>query len=918
MPSATDPRSVYRLFFNPGEVTEIRAFGLSGENKAWQGRAFGDGATVFGYFDNAEDFGRSAEALDKAGADGVYFTPNLPKPALINRISNKLGTATKKRPATSNHDVYRLRWLLVDFDSVHPAGISASDEELGCAMETAKAAAAKLSELGFAAPIKAMSGNGYHLVYRLPDTDLDEAAIMAGKCPYTSGQGLLARCLAAIHHLVGNPRCKIDVVNHNASRIWKLYGTTARKGENTKATPHRRSFIFPDAPEDVAEVPVTPLELLEQLAALGTGNARSERTSPNVGFPAGGGSGPATRPATPGAADSSGNGSAALPATRKPAARAERVPPGPGLGKLKVEDWLSAHGREIHCVEEKAGTTWFILRECVFNPDHKAKDAAILQTGEGKLLYHCSHNSCKGHTFKEAKAIVSGEKSLKEWMEGYDPNWKPAPGDAVCLSADGEAIDAIERMSLCQVAGCDTLKAPADVDPMAFFEVRGQHGRPAFVVDRIARYLRAYLAPLAHTDSVFYRYKGGVWRPMKQAAIEHLAGECLKERVQADWIKQTVAVLGCQCAKMEEDWQPDHYLINVRNGMVDLQALIDGADLDHVLKPHAPEQDSRSQLAVEYDPDAVCNRWIKFLWEVFPEGRDRPPKDGALCKGDQKFVMAQQFAGYCLLPHNRFEKAAFLTGAGANGKSTFINLLSHVLGDNNTMEMALDQLARTFAIPSLQGKLLITCTEMHTKETSAIQMLKACISGDEISGEYKYAKERITFRPACKFVFALNEIPSIVDKSYGFVRKLLILNFAERFEGERRDPDLFEKLQAEANGIFLWMLQGAVELVKQGGFKEMEGTEYDKSEFMQNLNPFLLYVAERCEINPEHQIACEGLFNDYVTWIEKSKLATLGKIKFYQSVAHYLPMVKKVRAKTAGGEQPYMFKGIGLKMGGVG
>lgn len=898
----TDPRAVYRLFFNPGEVTEIRAFGLSGENKAWQGRAFGDSATVFGYFDNAEAFGAAAEALDRAGADGVYFTPNLPKPALINRISNKLGTATKKRPATSNHDVYLLRWLLVDFDSVHPAGISASEDELGAAADTARAAAAKLSELGFAAPIKAMSGNGYHLVYRLPDTALDEEAIKAGKCPFTSNGGLLQRSLAAIHQMVGNPRCKIDIVNHNAARIWKLYGTTARKGENTAATPHRRSFVFADAPGELADVPITPLDILERLAK-----------SPVSAQP------PATRPAPSGGA--APNGSGAAPPTiprRASGGQAERIPAGKGLGKLKVEEYLAAHGREVHHVKEQAGTTWFILRECVFDGNHKAPDAAVLQTGEGKLLYHCSHNSCKGKTFKDAKELISGAKSLKEWMEGYDPNWRPAPSEPVCLSEDGELIGRIERTSLCKVTGCADLVAPAEVDPMAFFEVRGSHGRPAFVVDRLARYLAAYLAPLACTDGQFYRYQSGVWRIIKTAAIEHLAARSLKDRVQADWINATLAVMRCHVAKLEEEWMVNPMLINVRNGMVDLQALIDGADTDRVLRPHDPAHDSRAQLQVDYDPEADCNRWIRFLWEVFPEGRDKPaPKNapkGWLCKGDQKFLLAQQFAGYILMPHNRYEKAAFLTGAGANGKSTFINVLSHIVGESNTMELALDQLARTFAIPSLQGKMLITCTEMHTKETSAIQCLKACISGDEVSGEFKYAKERVTFRPSCKFVFALNEIPTIVDKSYGFVRKLLILNFNERFEGERRDPDLFGKLKREANGIFNWMLQGAVELAKRNGFPEMDDTEIDKSEFMQNLNPFLLYVAERCvQGGAESSVVCEQVFNDYGTWCDKSRLQALGKIKFYQAVSHYLPAVKRVRSTMPDGSQPYVFKGLTLK-----
>ena len=58
---------VYLFFFEPGEVVEIRAYGLSRSNKAWEGFAGGNGI-IYGYFDNADDFGAAAEALDRAGA----------------------------------------------------------------------------------------------------------------------------------------------------------------------------------------------------------------------------------------------------------------------------------------------------------------------------------------------------------------------------------------------------------------------------------------------------------------------------------------------------------------------------------------------------------------------------------------------------------------------------------------------------------------------------------------------------------------------------------------------------------------------------------------------------------------------------------------------------------------------------------
>ena len=52
----------------------------------------------------------------------------------------------------------------------------------------------------------------------------------------------------------------------NAARIWKLYGTTGRKGDSTATRPHRKSGLFPSQPLDLANVPTTPREILANLA----------------------------------------------------------------------------------------------------------------------------------------------------------------------------------------------------------------------------------------------------------------------------------------------------------------------------------------------------------------------------------------------------------------------------------------------------------------------------------------------------------------------------------------------------------------------------------------------------------------------------------------------------------------------------
>jgi P4 family phage/plasmid primase-like protien len=877
---ANDPRQVYRLFFNPGEVTEIRALGLSGRSNAWSGFAKGDDAVVFGYFDNAEDFGKAAEALDTAQAGGIYFIPNLVDPESLSKASNHLVTASKKRPATSDQHIQVVRWLLIDFDPPTPmAGVSATDEEREVAMDAAKTIAAFLRDLGWADPIKASSGNGYHLNYRIEDTPCTDEY---RKDPITK------KCLQAISEKLSGHKVKFDLTVFNPSRIWKLYSTYARKGDSTKTRPHRQSRIFPDAPAEFSQVPVTPFALVEQLAEMAP--VKEEGAGSRVQ-----GSGKK-------------NTTAGVPAKRGRPAERMNPPPAPDLGKLKVEEYLAAFGREVHSVDDQGVMTRFNLRECVFNSDHKARDAAVLQDSNGKLSYHCSHNSCRGKTFADARVVISGEEKLTKFMTGYDPNWKPPE---TCGSG---VLEGIEIAPVHIEVGSSELPSPIDIDPMEFFTVRGNHGRPAFVVQAMANYLAAYLSPIVCTDGVFWRYTDGCWKRFHDDTIKQMIAQCLKDRVQADWIKGSLQVLAAIVNRLESQWVRRPFIINLKNGVIDLEQLVvapgDEVDIGKLLKPHDPAYGCRAQLPVDYDPDAVCNKWIKTLWEMFPEGRECS-ESGKNCAGDDKLSLLQQFGGYLLLPTCKYERAAFLVGAGANGKSTVMNTFIQVIGKENTVEMSLDDLARSFNIPYLQDKLLVTCTEMTTREPSAVSVLKKCISGDMVSGEWKY-KQRIDFYPTAKFAFALNEVPSIVDKSYGFVRKILILNFNQRFEKDRRDVDLVAKLQAERSGIFLWMLEGACELIRKKGFTETDTLEEDKMQFLQEMNPFLMWVSENCELGKEMKASAEALFENYRAWADKSGLQGLGKIKFYHSVLNYLPAVKKGRLPEEMGRKPGML-GIGLK-----
>jgi hypothetical protein len=230
----------YTVFFKPGEVVEIRAYGLKGRNKAWDGFAGGPGI-VFGYFDNHEAFGKAADALEEAKGHGIYFTLNPVLPDLLARAANRLKAADGKTPSTSDKEIRVIRWLPVDLDPIRPSGISSSDAELAEAIALRRQIESWMSDvLGWDPEVRAMSGNGAHLVYRLPD----ELPLANRENPSDDPSvKRIRQALAAINSHCENKAVDIDMKVFNPSRIWKLYGTTGRKGDSTPTRPHRKSYI---------------------------------------------------------------------------------------------------------------------------------------------------------------------------------------------------------------------------------------------------------------------------------------------------------------------------------------------------------------------------------------------------------------------------------------------------------------------------------------------------------------------------------------------------------------------------------------------------------------------------------------------------------------------------------------------------
>jgi hypothetical protein len=271
---------------------------------------------------------------------GVYMTLNPVAPALLARSANR-ARFVKQGDATSDREILRRRWLPIDCDPERPTGISATPEERERALERGRQIARFLREKGWQLPLVGDSGNGAHLLYRV-DLPADDG-------------GLVKSCLEALALRFGGDGVKVDTSNSNPARIWKLYGTVARKGDSTPDRPHRLASLTYEPPS----FEVVSRELLQELAA----------TAP--------------KPETVvlrGISKRSGSG-------------------------FSLDEWITEHHLDVRGPYPWQGGRKWIFNVCPWIAEHTNDSAFLVQSVDGAIAAGCHHDSCQGRVWRELREL---------------------------------------------------------------------------------------------------------------------------------------------------------------------------------------------------------------------------------------------------------------------------------------------------------------------------------------------------------------------------------------------------------------------------------------------------------------------------------------------------------------------------------
>lgn len=360
-----------RTLFRRGDTFEVRALEVAGygtSTQNWSGYFLFDGTNENPI---AEEIGKLGPAV------GIYATLN-PVAAELRARSNNRMTVAKNGSTTGDADIVKLAYLLIDIDPVRKTKTSATDAQVAKAKAVAERVYLALKEKGWPDPVVIFSGNGLHLRYRI-DLPCERSR-------------LLKQALEALGAMFDGEDVKIDKGVFNPSRIARLPGTVARKGDEVPEMGIRHRLAeMAHVPAELRDV---PLHLLEDLAA-----------------------------------------QACQPVALDLQNRAERGAIVASTGQEWLDHWCGQHDPDALSGFRPYGSGGRLARvECPWNSGH-GRDAYLMQMADGAIAAGCHHDSCREKRWSDYRAEKEpgyrqgqGHVSAGQNVSGGSNSWKtPVP-----------------------------------------------------------------------------------------------------------------------------------------------------------------------------------------------------------------------------------------------------------------------------------------------------------------------------------------------------------------------------------------------------------------------------------------------------------------------------------------------------------
>lgn len=368
-------------------------------------------------------------------------------------------------------------------------------------------------------------------------------------------------------------------------------------------------------------------------------------------------------------------------------------------------------------------------------------------------------------------------------------------------------------------------------------------------------------------------WNGRRWKPDAEAEVYRKAEDAVgsigeeirahpeRSKALAAWLKQSLSRARLEnmvalATKQEpvsilpERLDSDPFLLNCINGTVDLRT----GDL----RPHSREDYLTKSAAAEFDPDARCDLWHSFLKQVLPD------------VGLRHYI--QRVAGYALTGDVSEACLFFLYGTGANGKTTFLNTLMHLLRDYASpaprdllFKRGLD--SHPTGMATLFGKRFVTCVENELGQQLAESFVKQITGGDKLMARRLY-QDYWEFDPSHKIFLASNYKPVILGDDNAIWRRIKVIPFVWQVPQEKMDKRLESKLWKERTGILAWAIEGCLKWQQEAGLHPPAAVQEAVQEYEAESDSVGQWLDDRTARDRRARTPSSDLYDDYESYCD--------------------------------------------------
>lgn len=391
-----------------------------------------------------------------------------------------------------------------------------------------------------------------------------------------------------------------------------------------------------------------------------------------------------------------------------------------------------------------------------------------------------------------------------------------------------------------------------------------------FLFDRFATYIKNN-SHVIKINGQLHIYRDGIYinnvKSIESEMIKHLPGLSKARRQEA---------LSYLDLLIEQDTMPsDAEYIAFKNGIYNIETEeFIGFSPDYVIT---------NKIDYDYIPDAYSEIADKTL-------------DKLSCHDDSIRDLLEELIGYTFYRRNELRKAFILIGDKANGKSTYLDMVKTLLGDDNTSALDIGELDDHFKTFGLFHKLANIGDDIGDDFIPNPAIFKKLVSGERINADIKYGSP-IEFNSYAKLLFSANDIPRIRDKSGAVQNRLIIIPFNAVFSPNDPDFDPYIKYKLRQPSCMQYLIQvgidGLKRVLKNQHFTVSDKVQKELNEYEEFNNPILLFFKDDQKIENE---PTNVVHQRYVEFCISNGFNPMSNIEFSKQIKKKLNM--KIVDKT--------------------